>query len=473
MSSLFDVLAQHATQKPDHVALCGDGVTLTYGTLTQAISEKIDLLTQYDIKVLGLQLSNSVEWILWDLAALKAGIVCVPMPPFFTPPQVAHVIASAGIDTCITKHGLVLTHPGTTAIIPPSTAKITFTSGTTGTSKGVCLSGSSMAQLPQSLLSVIGSEYGERHLSVMPLAILLENVAGVYTALMAGAEVYIPVSTEIGMGNPFQPDFMKLAEFIAQHRITSIILTPELLRGFMYAAHANIHLCASLRFIAVGGATVPPALLRVARAAGLPVYEGYGLSECASVVALNTPDADYSGTVGNILPHVKVAIRDGEVVIENPAFLGYLGEPARNPMDTFATGDNGAIEANGALSISGRRKNTIITSQGRNIAPEWVEALLLSQPEIAQAFVYGDDLPFPQALLVPTHAAAALADAVARVNLELPVYAQLVHFDMVQPFTPHNGMLTATGRLRRKPIADTYQSLIKKGTDHAILRHVS
>ncbi len=471
--TLFAALALHASAKPNQIALQGDGISLTYGKLQLAISEKEKLLSNAKVDVLGLQLANSIDWILWDLATLKSGVVCVPLPPFFTAEQKAHVLTSAGIDTCADGDRLVALPPQSRAFIPADTAKITFTSGSTGAPKGVCLSAVGIEQLSQSLLTTIGPEYGERHLSVMPLAILLENIAGVYTALMAGAEVFIPGAASIGMGNPFRPDFVQLANYIAQHNITSIILTPELLGGLLKAVRGNGHqFCASLRFVAVGGATVPQALLHAARTEGLPVYEGYGLSECASVVALNTPASDHPGTVGKILPHVQVEIRDGEVMAHNPVFLGYLGEPARNAADWFATGDNGALDENGVLSISGRRKNTIITTQGRNIAPEWVESILLSQPEIAQAFVYGDDLAFPQALIVPAAKDTSLSEAIARTNGLLPTYAQLARFDVVPPFTPQNGMLTATGRLRRNEIKRAYQLLMQGEEKYDVLRNV-
>lgn len=470
---MFSTLAQHAALRPEQIALHADGHVIAYGALLPEIDKRVALLKQADIEVLGLQLANSADWILWDLAALRAGVVCVPLPAFFTPQQLAHVIRSAGVEACITPTGFAFNQLEQLPSMPPATAKITFTSGTTGTPKGVCLPAPSMIQLAQSLLSAIGAEYGKRHASVMPLPILLENVAGVYTALLAGAKVYIPSPATIGMENPFRPDFSRLSQYIAQHEITSLILTPELLRGLIPAARMNKAAFASLRFIAVGGATVPPALLQAARHAGLPVYEGYGLSECASVVALNTPSADFPGTVGRVLPHVSVAIRGGEVVVGNPAFLGYLGDPPRSPTEPFATGDNGMLRPDGTLSIFGRRKNTIITAQGRNIAPEWVEAELLLQPQIAQAFVYGSDLSFPQALLVPSREQADLAAAIARVNATLPVYAQIARFDVVPPFTVQNGMLTPTGRLRREQISHTYQSLMKAEAHHDPIRQIS
>ena len=472
MSVLFAALARHAREKPDQIALRGDDSVLTYGALLPAIFEREKLLIKDGVNVLGLPIANSVKWILWDLAALEAGIVCVPLPPFFTAEQVTHVLASAGVDSCVNGDRLIAMPPQKTVAIPAETAKITFTSGSTGTPKGVCLSMAGMENVSQSLLTAIGPEYGERHLSVMPLAILLENIAGVHTALMAGAEVLIPRPASIGMDNPFRPDFAHLLSYIAQYDITSIILTPELLGGLVRATRISPQQASSLRFIAVGGATVPPALLQAARDVGLPVYEGYGLSECASVVALNKPASNHPGTVGKLLPHIQVEIHDGEVMVRHPAFLGYLGEPTRNAEALFATGDNGTLDTDGVLSISGRRKNTIITTQGRNIAPEWVESILLSQPEIAQAFVYGEGLAFPQALIVPSVEGADIAMAVERANASLPTYAQLAWFDMVPPFIPQNGMLTPTGRLRREQIAQTYHDIIKGVQNHGVLRNL-
>ena len=472
MKTLFAALADHAAQRPHGIALASESVIISYGELLSEIAIKRNALNNKHIDVLGLSLPNSVDWILWDLAALQAGIVCVPLPPFFTPEQIEYITAISGMDAYVCDGQLVSVSSQRGVHIPLGTAKITFTSGTTGTPKGVCLPATGIERLTQSLLSVLDASYGERHLSVMPLAILLENVAGVYTALLAGSTVFIPSPASIGMEDPFRPDYTQLLDFIVRQRITSVILTPELLRGVVNAAAKSTESCRSLRYIAVGGATVPPALLQTARALGLPVYEGYGLSECGSVVALNTPKDDHPSTVGRLLPHMQVTVRDGEVMIQNPAFLGYLGEPERDPSEPFATGDNGTLDDKGALIVSGRRKNTIITSQGRNIAPEWVESTLLCQPGVAQVFVYGDGLAFPQALIVPLSKDAPIADAVGQANKTLPAYAQIAHFDTVGPFTPQNNMLTPTGRLRRQMIALTYHSLMKEAP-HGILRQVS
>ena len=273
-----------------------------------------------------------------------------------------------------------------------------------------------------------------------------------------------------GMANPFAPDFGVLARCIAEREVTSLIFVPELLRGLVAAAARDNGFCASLKFVAVGGATVAPTLLQTARGLGLPVYEGYGLSECASVVALNLPGQDEIGTAGRVLPHIAVEIIDGEIVVRNPPFLGYLGEPARTPGLPFPTGDDGNVDDGGKLKVSGRRKNIIVTSQGRNISPEWLESLLLQGGDIAQAIVYGDSLPFPQALIVPVRADADIAGVVTRANSELPSYAHIAHFDIVPPFTPQNGLLTGNGRPRRAAIAKTYAYLMNPEEKDGLLR---
>jgi acyl-CoA synthetase (AMP-forming)/AMP-acid ligase II len=108
----------------------------------------------------------------------------------------------------------------------------------------------------------------------------------------------------------------KMLDALSDWQATTMILTPELLLGLIFAIEGGAPQPQRLRFIAVGGASVSPSLLERADRLGLPVYEGYGLSECASVVALNTPLARKLGSVGKPLPHLKVEIaEDGEILV--------------------------------------------------------------------------------------------------------------------------------------------------------------
>jgi long-subunit acyl-CoA synthetase (AMP-forming) len=255
----------------------------------------------------------------------------------------------------------------------------------------------------------------------------------------------------------------------------SIILVPELLRVLVHGVRSGWRAPASLKFIAVGGGAVSMQLLEQARSAGLPVFQGYGLSECASVVCLNTPGCARPDSVGRPLAHARVRVdENGEICVAGAVMAGYLGRPELR--GEVRTGDLGEIDADGFLRVRGRLKNMFITSMGRNVTPEWVESELTSEPEIALAMVSGEAKPHPVALVAGNAGAdqASVSAAVARANSRLPDYARVRRW-VSFPETPSlaNGLLTANGRLRREQIAAKHHQLIDSLYDHENLVHVS
>lgn len=453
--TLMQKIAHWGKQVPDRTALEDDVRKISYADLPGAIALYAEKLKGSGCRRLGITGDNKTDWILWDLAALQSNIPCIPLPPFFTREQRDFVIATAGITHLADGHGLLKTNADDKTPLPPSTAKITFTSGSTGTPKGVCLAREGMESVAQSIGDALGAEFAGRHLCVLPLSILLENVAGVYTALSMGATVCLLPLAGLGMADPFKPDFGMFLKSINSAQATSIILVPELLRGLMGAMASTGTKMPLVKFIAVGGAAVAPELLAQAHRMGLPVYEGYGLSECASVVSLNTPAQSKSGTAGKLLGHIRARTEKGEIVIDNPAFAGYLGEAPRGNAP-HPTGDLGHIDAEGFVSLQGRKKNLIITGFGRNISPEWVESHLLAQPAIGRAVVYGDGAPHLGAFIVPASPTADIHAAVRAANAHLPEYAHIREVTAVPPFTAANGMLTGNGRVRRDFILRTF-----------------
>jgi len=179
------------------------------------------------------------------------------------------------------------------------------------------------------------------------------------------------------------------------------------------------------------------------------------MSECGSVVALNTPEADRPDSVGRVLPHVDLHIDKDEIVVTNPLYLGYLGME-RNGV--LRTGDLGDLAEDGFLSVHGRRKHVLITSYGRNVSPEWVEAELLAQPAVSQALVCGDGWPRPGALIVSDSRIGdrAIDRAVAAANAALPDYAQVKAWLRVPPFRSQEGFLTPAGAPCRQRIIEHY-----------------
>jgi len=204
----------------------------------------------------------------------------------------------------------------------------------------------------------------------------------------------------------------------------------------------------------VGGARVPVSLLERAAALGLPVVQGYGLTECGSVVAIETLGERDRGTTGRPLGHVRLSLAaDGEIVIESIGHLGTVGASrGGDRRGGLATGDIGTLDGAGRLSIVGRKSSMLVTGFGRNVAPEWVEETLCAQPAVAQALVHGDGDAALSALIVPSAHDADVAAAVATANLALPAYARIARWRLSAPFMPSDGTLTPNGRLRRAVI---------------------
>ena len=409
-------------------------------------------------RVAGVFLDNGPDWLAIDLAAQKAGVTLVPLPAFFTAAQCAHAVQASGMDSLFGRlpgfepagdlEGLPWSRRDAAPVrLLPGIAKITFTSGTTGTPKGVQLGAEQQWSVARSVAEATRSLGIRRHLCLLPLPVLLENVAGAYAAHLAGAQLCAPPLAECGVQGGAGFDAAACLAALERWEPHSVILLPQMLLSLVGLLESGARRPASLRFAAVGGAKVSPALIIRARAAGLPVYEGYGLSECASVVSLNLPGADRPGSAGRPLPHAEVRIADREIHVGTGG--GWL-----------ATGDLGRLDEDGFLHVEGRRKHVLITSFGRNVSPEWPEAELLAGGAIAQAAVFGEARPRLCALIVP--AAAQVPDAlieaqVRAANARLPDYARIGRWMRADAaFTPQNGLATANGRVRRDAVWQIY-----------------
>jgi long-subunit acyl-CoA synthetase (AMP-forming) len=347
--------------------------------------------------------------------------------------------------------------------------KITYTSGTTSEPKGVCLSTDQQWSVAQTIEEALRSLEIKRHLNVLPLSVLLENIAGVYTALTCGAEnICVPLS-EVGLHGSSHFDADACIAAIEKYQAESIILLPQMLQAIVTRSTKQDPRLKSLKFVAVGGGKTPVALIKTAKSMGMPVYEGYGLSECASVLALNTPEHERIGSVGKVLSNRSIRVsKDGEIEVKNdhlPHYLEKSDELEASSDEWLATGDLGHLDDDGFLYLDGRKKNVLITSFGRNISPEWPESLLLGSGLFRQAMVIGDGQAQLGALLVT--AKDGLSDEVIQAgitsaNQALPDYAQIKHWLLAdEPFTPINGLATANGRLKRDLIKNKFNDQIE------------
>jgi long-subunit acyl-CoA synthetase (AMP-forming) len=354
--------------------------------------------------------------------------------------------------------------------------KITFTSGTTSKPKGVCLSSAQQWSVAKSLEHALASLKIKKHLCLLPLSVLLENVAGVYTSFLSHTEVFVFSLKEIGFKDPFNFDAVQCLSKINEYKIESVILLPQMLHSILNVIQPNDPRIQSLKFVALGGAKTPRLLIQKAKDLGLPIYEGYGLSECSSVVSLNLPHAYKVGSVGKPLSNRKIRIaEDREIEICMTNQVSYLGEVSDSDL-WFRTGDIGHIDEEGFLFIDGRKKNLIITSYGRNISPEWLESLLMEQGLYKQVMVVGDAQPYLSALILPLTDISneSIESSIRSVNKELPKYASILNYIVLdQPFSFANRQLTENGRLKRDVIESHYQkeinTLYKSSKDLTLL----
>ncbi|HKS55413.1 MAG TPA: AMP-binding protein [Steroidobacteraceae bacterium] len=479
------VLASLHSALGRRVALTDDWQSFTYSELRAAVDAESRWLMRSAVSSCALLADNGASWAIADLSLLQSRALHVPLPVWFTEDQIDHVLDDAGLEFVLTDQprrfldrcdrlrvcGIAPRSQLTllrrqTSLAPRMQAdvvKVTYTSGSTGAPKGVCLTVEALESVARSVACATSLRIG-RHLCAMPLATLLENVAGVYGSILLEATCAVPSSRTMGMDYG-SVDAAAFVAAISRESPHSLIVPPELLRLLVAATRKGWRPPADLRFIAVGGATVSQALLDEAMTLGLPAYQGYGLSECASVVCLNTPGAQRAHSVGKPLPHARVRIDEhGQIVVGGAVMRGYLGLQAAAPAE-IETGDLGEIDADGYLFVRGRLKNMFITSMGRNVSPEWVEAELMRELSIGQAVVSGEGRPWPCALIWPSSQTITIQDierAVSCANERLPNYAQVRRWARLpQPLGFAGGTLTANGRPRRDVIARDYGALVE------------
>ena len=237
MSAVLAAVRRAARETPQRIVVTAAGVALCWADL----EARVDLLASRlagDDSPVGVALDNGLDWVVADLALIASGRVSVPLPPFFTAEQRQHALADAGAGLLISaaEAGMRLDPTGLPRRpLQPGTAKITYTSGSTGQPKGVCLSLHQMEAVALALVEVLGRERAGVHMAVLPLGVLLENVAGLYPILLAGGRYHAPGLAEIGFANPFMPDVGQLLAEVIASEATSLILVPELLRGLIAA----------------------------------------------------------------------------------------------------------------------------------------------------------------------------------------------------------------------------------------------
>jgi long-chain acyl-CoA synthetase len=248
-----------------------------------------------------------------------------------------------------------------------------------------------------------------------------------------------------------------------------------------------------IRYLVSGSAPLPAHIAEFFQGIGLPIIEGYGLTETAPILTVNPPGAPRVGTVGRALPGVDLRIaEDGEILARGPNIMtGYYNKPAatdevlRNGW--FHTGDIGHIDADGYLSITDRKKDLLVTSGGKKIAPQPIEAILKRSPLVVEALLFGDRRKYASALIMPDFAAleqrlkdlgrpaapreelvvrpdvlALYQEAIDDLNRGLSQFERIKKFALLpKEFSVEGGELTPTMKVKRKVVEERWREAIE------------
>jgi long-chain acyl-CoA synthetase len=421
-------------------------------------------------------------------------------------------------------------------------ATIIYTSGTTGEPKGVMLTHDNIVSNVASSLAIV-SDFGPSDvaLSFLPLCHIFERMGGFYLMLARGVTIAYAESIEKVPANMaeirptlmfstprlYEKMYARVLEKVASdpparqkvfhwaigvgrkafaHRVAGtrpgpLLALQKALADRLVFAKIRDRVGGRLRLFVSGGAPLSKEINEFFGAAGLLILEGYGLTETSPVISVNAPDALRPGTVGRPIARVEVRIApDGEILTRGPHVMkGYYNKPeaTKEAIDAdgwLHTGDIGLLDADGFLAITDRKKDIIVTSGGKNIAPQPIENALKANALIAEVVMIGNRRNFPSALLVPNFpnlekwakehgVEAASREALVAdpkvvdlydrtVKQLMEGYAQFERIKRVallpREFSIETGELTPKLSVKRRVVEEKYKDLIDRLYEEAV-----
>jgi long-chain acyl-CoA synthetase len=419
-------------------------------------------------------------------------------------------------------------------VTPDEIATIIYTSGTTGEPKGVMLTHNNLSSNEETSVAAYRMVPADQAVSFLPLSHVYERVTA-YAYLFHGVPVaYVERMEDLPqallevhptLAAAVPRVFEKLYANIQQKGHESTGLKRRIFSWAMRVARESVRWKAygeeapsrlhfrwkiadrivyskiragiggAFRAFISGGGPLARELAEFFWAVGVPVYQGYGLTETSPVVSANYPGANKLGTVGQPIEHVNVRIaEDGEILVQGPCVMkGYYLKPedtraAISPEGWLATGDIGRLDEEGYLYVTDRKKDLFKTAAGKFVAPQPIENILKVSPLILNAVLVGDARKFIAALIVPNFASVEAAARqqgrtfashaqlaadpwvheliereVAQVNSKLAQYETIKRFALLDhDFTFDGGQLTYTLKLKRRVIAERYAKIIEE-----------
>jgi long-chain acyl-CoA synthetase len=459
------------------IAMRYPGGEMSYVELSRRVNECASALVDKGVSPgdrVALLAQTCPEWTVCDLAIAAVGAVCVPVYPTNSEEENAWLLSDSGTVLVIRDFSGLR---GSAAFEPPevdpkSANTIIYTSGTTGPPKGCVITHANWWATLENITSLSSLGLGSVVYLYLPLAHMFARTVQ-FATLLTGATIAY-----------WGGSLSHIVDELAEVRPTHLPSVPRLFEK----AYARVHdfppeVVRSLfggRVVEAltGGAPIAKEILDFFNFCRVPIYEAYGMTEATALITSNAPGSARAGTVGKPLSGVEVRIApDGEVLTRGPhVFPGYHNNTAATSESIvdgwLHTGDLGMLDDDGYLTITGRKKELIITSGGKNLSPANMENDLRRCLWISQAVMYGDRRPYAVALLtldqeeveragLSRSEALAHVDAfVAQVNERYaPPERVRRHFVLDHDFSVEAGDLTPSLKVRRKVVFERYAAL--------------
>ena len=397
---------------------------------------------------------NRYEWLVCDLAMQMAGIIHVPLHSSLMPAQIAYQIRHSGARWLLLSNNeqaekwLAIAEafpapfrcfswspcpdPAGRSRLPlwatllhelsnreieqveqvaedrlKATVPVTilYTSGTEDEPKGVVLNHENIVFNVLAAIEAMGADSSHLRLCMLPFSHIYARSCDLYVSLLGGSQLALAAGRDTALADcqEIRPTVFNAVPLFYERVQRALIAAgradePGALQALLGGR---------IRLLCCGGAALPDGVFDFYQQRGLPILQGYGLTECSPVITVSTPRRYRRGSVGPVIPGIEVQLGDdGEIITRGPHVMQeYYQDPeatARAIRDGWLhTGDIGWFDSDGFLYLTGRKKEILATSGGKKISPAMIERLLTSVPQIMQAVVFGDGRDYLTALLVP------------------------------------------------------------------------
>ena len=316
MSALYQAVLAHAANFPDRIALDDGAGAIRYREIEALVDSAALVIRQTLDGACGpvaIDMDNGVNWVLADLTLLAMGLPCVALPPFLSASQREAALRDSGAIAVITARG-IRRRKASPAALPSDTAKISYASSRP--LRASYLTESAMLETAADTANRFGAEMAGVHLPVLPLPVLLENIAGLYATLLAGGTCTPLAARAIGLTSPARPNYAALLTAIVDTQATSLVLAPDLLDGLVTSMEARRMRLPALQLVAIGGPPIAARLQERATAVGLPVVMNYGLTAGGSVISADAAISGATGgATGGATDKIPTLAANGEVAV--------------------------------------------------------------------------------------------------------------------------------------------------------------